>query len=54
MVRWAAGRPLVWLDDENTDANRRWVAARHRQPAPLHRIDVHVGLTDIDLTTVRQ
>ncbi len=54
LARWAADCPFVWLDDEITDADRRWVAAHHPQPALLHRVDPHVGLTDIDLTTVRQ
>ncbi len=53
LTRWAAGRPFVWLDDETTDADRRWVAAHHPQPALLHRVDPHLGLTDIDLTAVR-
>ncbi|WP_341721304.1 HAD domain-containing protein [Micromonospora sp. FIMYZ51] len=54
LARWAAGRPFVWLDDEITDADRRWVAARHPHPSLLHRIDPHLGLTDTDLTAVRQ
>lgn len=29
LARWAAGRPFVLLDDETTDADRRWVAAHH-------------------------
>jgi hypothetical protein len=54
LTRWAAGRPFVWLDDETTDADRRWVAAHHRQPALLHRVDPHRGLTDTDLSVVRR
>ncbi|MCX4473056.1 HAD domain-containing protein [Micromonospora sp. NBC_01655] len=54
LARWAAGRPFVWLDDETSDADRRWVAAHHPQPALLHRVDPHMGLTDIDLAAVRQ
>ncbi|AVT35557.1 HAD domain-containing protein [Plantactinospora sp. BB1] len=54
LARWAAGRPFVWLDDETTDADRRWVAAHHPQPALLHRVDPHLGLTGTDLTAVRQ
>ena len=52
--RWAAGRPFVWLDDEITDADRRWVAANYPQPTLLHRVDPHLGLTDIDFAEVRQ
>ncbi|MEJ3748644.1 HAD domain-containing protein [Actinomycetes bacterium KLBMP 9797] len=54
LTRWAAGRPFVWLDDEMTDADRRWVAAHHPKPALLHRIDPYLGLTDADFDTVRQ
>jgi hypothetical protein len=54
LTRWAAGRPFVWLDDETTDADRRWVAAHHSQPALLRRIHPYLGLTDDDLAAVRQ
>jgi hypothetical protein len=53
LTRWAAGRPFVWLDDETTDADRRWVTAHHSQPALLHRVDPYRGLTDADLAVVR-
>lgn len=53
LTRWAAGRPFVWLDDETTDADRRWVAAHYSQPALLHRVDPYRGLTDADLAAVR-
>jgi hypothetical protein len=33
LTRWAAGCPFVWLDDEITDADRRWVAT----PCPWTR-----------------
>src|SRR5688572_17968326 len=39
LSRCAVGRPFVWLDDEITDADRRWVAIHHPQPALLHRVD---------------
>ncbi|MBF9134386.1 hypothetical protein I0C86_36480 [Plantactinospora sp. S1510] len=53
VTRWAVGRPFVWLDDETTDADRRWVAANHPQPALLRRVDPYQGLTDADLAAVR-
>ncbi|GIJ43992.1 hypothetical protein Val02_08780 [Virgisporangium aliadipatigenens] len=52
--RWAADRPFVWLDDEITDADRRWVAAHHPRPALLHRVDPSIGLTGGDLAAVRR
>nr|WP_245674309.1 hypothetical protein [Actinoplanes rectilineatus] len=54
MARWAAGRPFVWIDDEMTDADRRWVRDRHPGRALLHRVDPDVGLTDEDFATVRR
>ncbi|MFG2058352.1 hypothetical protein ACGFI9_30450 [Micromonospora sp. NPDC048930] len=54
LTRWAAGRPFVWLDDETTDADRRWVAAHHSQPALLRHVDPYLGLTGADLAAVRQ
>jgi hypothetical protein len=47
-----AGRPFIWIDDEITAADRRWVAARHRGRALLHRIDPRTGLTDADFATM--
>ncbi len=52
LTQWAAGRPFVWLDDEITDADRRWTAAHYSQPALLHRVDAYQGLTDDDLVAV--
>ncbi|EEP72355.1 hypothetical protein MCAG_02682 [Micromonospora sp. ATCC 39149] len=54
LMRHAAGRPFVWLNDEITDADRRWAAAHHRHPALLHRVDPHRGLTGADLDAVHQ
>ena len=52
LVVRAAGRTFVWLDDEITDADRRWVAAHHPGRALLHRIDPQTGLTDADFATI--
>jgi hypothetical protein len=48
LVAWAAGRPFAWVDDEVTDTDRAWVAAHHRAPALLHRVDPRHGLTGGD------
>ncbi|MGV9264965.1 HAD domain-containing protein [Kitasatospora sp. NPDC003701] len=52
LVEWAAGRPFVWVDDEVTDIDRAWVAAHHRGPALLHRVDPRRGLTDGDCAAI--
>jgi hypothetical protein len=54
LTAWAAGRPFVWLDDETTDTDQRWVAEHHPSPALLHRVDPHQGLTETDLTAVHR
>src|SRR5262249_55965319 len=48
LVDWAAGRRFVWIDDEITDADRRWVDAHHAAPALLHHVDPRRGLTRDD------
>jgi hypothetical protein len=53
LTRWAAGRSFVWLDDEITDADRRWVAAHYSGPALLRRVDPYQGLTAADIAAVR-
>jgi HAD domain in Swiss Army Knife RNA repair proteins len=54
LARWAAGRPFIWLDDEITGADRRWVAAHYAGKALLHRVDPQVGLTEADFALIRQ
>ncbi|MET7969457.1 HAD domain-containing protein [Micromonospora sp. NPDC005305] len=54
LTRWAGAHPFVWFDDETTDADRRWVAAHHRAPALLQRVDPYVGLTEANFATVRR
>jgi hypothetical protein len=54
LTRWAAGRTFVWIDDEITDADRRWVHAHHPGKALLHRVDPLAGLIDADFTQIRQ
>jgi hypothetical protein len=54
LARWAAGRTFVWLDDEITDADRRWVQAHYPGAALLHRVEPLAGLTEVDFALVRQ
>ncbi|WP_430790271.1 hypothetical protein [Actinoplanes sp. G11-F43] len=54
LVRWAAGHPFVWLDDEITDADRRWVRAHHEGRALLHRADPLTGVTEADFAAIRR
>lgn len=54
LVEWAAGHPFIWVDDEITGADQRWVATNHMAPALLHRVDPRRGLTDADYRIVGQ
>lgn len=53
LVEYAAGRPFVWLDDEVTDADQRWIAAHHPGRALLRRVHPFTGLADADFAAVR-
>ena len=52
LIAVAAGRPFIWLDDEITDVDRRWVSSHHSGRVLLHRVDPHFGLTEADLDAV--
>ncbi|MFJ8621715.1 HAD domain-containing protein [Kitasatospora sp. NPDC093550] len=52
LVARAGGRPFVWVDDEITSADRRWVAAHSPARALLHRVDPQRGLTEEDFTAL--
>lgn len=54
LVDWADGRSFVWVDDEMTGTDRRWVAAHHPAPALLHRVDHRCGLTERDFATMEE
>ncbi|SDS97382.1 hypothetical protein [Actinoplanes derwentensis] len=54
LALWADGRPFVWLDDELTDADARWVGDHHPGPALLHHVDPFTGLTGDDFTHVER
>ncbi|MEV0223724.1 HAD domain-containing protein [Streptomyces sp. NPDC050704] len=52
LVRAAAGRPFIWVDDEITDLDRVWVSRHHRGQALLHRVDSVIGLADTDFAVL--
>jgi hypothetical protein len=52
LVEVAAGRAFVWLDDEVTGTDRRWVAEHHPGRALLHRVDPRHGLREADFAVV--
>ncbi|WP_041832540.1 HAD domain-containing protein [Actinoplanes sp. N902-109] len=54
LARWAGMRPYIWLDDEITDTDRRWVRAHFPYAALLHRVDPFAGLGDADFAVIRR
>ena len=48
LINWAAGRHFIWVDDEITELDRRWISAHHHGRALLHRVDPLRGLNDTD------
>ncbi|GAA2384925.1 HAD domain-containing protein [Streptomyces glaucosporus] len=52
LVEWAGHRPFIWVDDEIGATDRLWVAAQHRAPSLLHRVDPGTGLTDGDFAVL--
>ena len=53
LVDWASSRDFVWIDDEITAADERYVAAQHRGVALLVRVEAKAGITAGDLDRVR-
>ncbi|MEV0263777.1 HAD domain-containing protein [Streptomyces sp. NPDC050617] len=48
LLRWAAGGPFAWVDDEITDRDRAWVEERCPGRALLYSVDPRRGLADDD------
>ncbi|MFB7738306.1 hypothetical protein ACFC08_28740 [Streptomyces sp. NPDC056112] len=48
VVKWAAGRPFAWIDDDFGDLDRMFVADHHAGPALLHFVSPRTGLLDAD------
>jgi hypothetical protein len=44
IVRYAAGRPFAWVDDQLGKADREYVARNHPGAALLHDTDPETGL----------
>jgi hypothetical protein len=54
IVRYAAGRPFAWVDDEITALDRAWVAAHHPVRALLLPVDPWVGLVRPDFDALAE
>jgi hypothetical protein len=54
VVKYAAGRPFAWIDDEIHRIDVNYVANHHTGPALLHRVSPRDGLLDRDFDTLRK
>ncbi|MFG2210962.1 hypothetical protein [Streptomyces sp. NPDC048638] len=45
VVRYVAGRPFAWVDDQILQADRDYVSQNHPGPALLYDVDPEVDLT---------
>ncbi|GGY15819.1 HAD domain-containing protein [Streptomyces xanthochromogenes] len=52
LVKYAAGRPFAWVDDDIGPADHRFVAAHHSATALLRRTDPRLGLLETDFTAL--
>lgn len=52
VVRAAAGRPFIWVDDVIGPVDRWWIEVEHPGPALLHQVDPAIGLTVPDIAGI--
>ncbi|MFE1482215.1 hypothetical protein NEH83_17475 [Streptomyces sp. JUS-F4] len=52
LVDHAAGRPFAWVDDEQSDLDRTYVATHHEGPGLLHHVNPRIGLREDDFHTL--
>ncbi|MFF6809431.1 hypothetical protein ACFZAG_06000 [Streptomyces sp. NPDC012403] len=48
LVEHADGRPFAWVDDEQSELDRAYVAAHHPGTGLLHHVDPRTGLREDD------
>ena len=54
LVRYAAGRPFAWVDDEIGDRDHSYATAEHGGPFLLHHVSPRTGLTNDDFRLLRE
>lgn len=53
VIKYCAGRPFAWIDDEIGEVDIRCVKEKHDAPALLLPVSPWTGLTDTDFTMLR-
>lgn len=54
LVRWAAGRPFVWVDDEITSIDAIWIAQETSMRSDTYLVSPRTGLTESDFRCLRK
>ncbi|MET8980190.1 hypothetical protein ABZX85_31755 [Streptomyces sp. NPDC004539] len=54
LLTYAAGRPFVWVDDEQSPADTEYVAAHHPGQALLHHVNPRLGLREGDFRVLAE
>ncbi|MGW6914389.1 hypothetical protein ACWGB8_11285 [Kitasatospora sp. NPDC054939] len=52
LVAHAGGRPFVWVDDEQSDADGIHISTTHPGRSVLHHVNPRIGLQDEDFTAL--
>lgn len=53
LVRYADGRPFVWVDDDAKDVDEKWIALNHPGFGKIHHVSPRLGLLDDDFRCLR-
>lgn len=54
LVRWAAGRPFVWVDDEITLTDADWIAWKTLMRSDAYPVNPRTGLVRSDFINLRK
>lgn len=54
LVRWADGRPFVWVDDEVTNVDTVWISQKTFMKSVVYPVDPRRGLVDEDFSALRK
>ncbi|WP_328870519.1 hypothetical protein OHT76_10635 [Streptomyces sp. NBC_00287] len=54
IVEYAKGRPFAWVDDEQSEADERYVAENHPAPALLLHVNPRIGMREPDFRALEE
>lgn len=53
LVQYASGRHFVWVDDDATAVDERWIAGNHPGFGRIYHVNPRTGLVDDDFSRLR-